>query len=81
MLGVDPVRTPALLQKLADDIDARESRSEEFKNLEEYLPAISQLMLWAMNIDLSPEEHKSDDLARIKYSTGVVSVLANDFFS
>ncbi|KAF9266656.1 terpenoid synthase [Marasmius fiardii PR-910] len=81
MLGIDPVRTPALLQKLADDIDARESRSEEFKNLEEYLPAISQLMLWAMNIDLSPEEHKSDDLARIKYSTGVISVLANDFFS
>ncbi|KAK1224286.1 hypothetical protein PQX77_012825 [Marasmius sp. AFHP31] len=90
MMEVDPIRTPALLRKLEADIRAREDSVEEFNNMEEYLPfrlknfdyeSVSQMMLWAMNIDLPPEEATSDVLAKVKLSTGAIAVLANDYFS
>ncbi|KAL0060354.1 hypothetical protein AAF712_012859 [Marasmius tenuissimus] len=90
MMDVDPVRTPALLRILEADIRAREDSVEEFNTMEEYLPfrlrnfdyeSVSQMMLWAMNVDLLPEEANSDLLAKVKASTGAIAVLANDYFS
>ena len=38
-------------------------------------------MLWAMDIDVSAEELDSDLLSKVKYSTGVIGSLSNDYFS
>ncbi|KAF9256426.1 hypothetical protein L218DRAFT_881736, partial [Marasmius fiardii PR-910] len=78
MLEIDPIHTPSVLQQLADDIHARERRAREFTTLEE---AVSQSILWAMDIDLSSKELDSDVLARIKHLTVVIFVLADDYFS
>ncbi|KAL0575440.1 hypothetical protein V5O48_006531 [Marasmius crinis-equi] len=90
MMKVDPVRTPSLLQRLEKDMRDRESSAAEFDTMEQYLPfrlknfdfeAVSQMLLWGMDIDLSFAELESDLLAKIKYSSGIIAVLANDYFS
>ncbi|KAK1215286.1 hypothetical protein PQX77_022104 [Marasmius sp. AFHP31] len=90
MMIVDPVRTPALLERLEEGLRVRESSDADFNNIDEYVPyrlhnfdydTVSRLMLWAMDIDISPEQLDSDLLSKVKYSTGVIGSLSNDYFS
>ncbi|KAG7094367.1 hypothetical protein E1B28_007968 [Marasmius oreades] len=90
MLAVDPIRSPCLLLALEETLRTRESSDVEFDTIEQYLPYrlinfdyefVAQLILWAMDIDLSPEEADSTLLRKFKYSIGVIAGLANDYFS
>ncbi|KAL0575438.1 hypothetical protein V5O48_006529 [Marasmius crinis-equi] len=90
MLTVDPVRSPALLVIFEKSLRARDSSAVEFDTIEKYIPYrlinfdyefVSQLILWAMDIDLASEEGGSELLAEHKYSIGVIVGLVNDYFS
>ncbi|KAJ8096391.1 hypothetical protein PM082_011553 [Marasmius tenuissimus] len=90
MLAVDPVRSPALLATFEESLRARDSSAAEFDSIEKYIPYrlinfdyefVSQLVLWAMAIDLPTNEAQSDSLAEFKQSIGVVVGLVNDYFS
>ncbi|KAK7038727.1 hypothetical protein VNI00_010612 [Paramarasmius palmivorus] len=90
MLLLDPFRSPSLLRTFEESLSSRDSSAIEFDTIEEYIPYrlvnfdfefVSQLLLWAMAIDLTPEDLDSDILPTYKYSIGVVVGLVNDYFS
>ncbi|KAF9257579.1 terpenoid synthase [Marasmius fiardii PR-910] len=78
MLMVDPIRTPALILMLEESLRARDSSNVEFDTIERF---VSQLILWAMDVNLKEEEADSDLLHDFKYSVGVIAGLVNDYFS
>uniref|UniRef100_A0A0W0G6D9 Terpenoid synthase n=2 Tax=Moniliophthora roreri TaxID=221103 RepID=A0A0W0G6D9_MONRR len=90
MLLLDPIRSPSLLQTFEASLQTRDSSAIEFDTIEEYIPYrlvnfdfefVSQLILWAMALDLSPEDLDLDLLPTYKYSIGVIVGLVNDYFS
>ncbi|KAG7094369.1 hypothetical protein E1B28_007970 [Marasmius oreades] len=90
MMELDPVRSPALFLTFEQSLRSRDSSVVDFDTLEEYLPYrllnfdyefVSQLLLWAMNIDLTPEETSSPVLQDFKHSIGIIVGLVNDYFS
>ncbi|EEB94016.1 hypothetical protein MPER_07251, partial [Moniliophthora perniciosa FA553] len=78
MLFLDPIRSTSLLQTFEASLQARDSSAIEFDTIEEF---VSQLILWAMALDLSPEDLDLDVLPTYKYSIGIIVGLVNDYFS
>ncbi|KAJ8091702.1 hypothetical protein PM082_020937 [Marasmius tenuissimus] len=90
MMSLDPIRTPSLIETFEEDLKSRDSFRIEFESVNEYIPrrlqnfdweAVTHLVRWAMDIDISPTELDSDVLVKVKYSTGVIASLSNDYFS
>ncbi|KAG7094396.1 hypothetical protein E1B28_007996 [Marasmius oreades] len=90
VIAVDPIRGPALFLTFEESLRIRDSSDVEFEAIKQYLPyrlinfdyeLVANLILWAMDVDLSPEEADSELLHDFKYSIGVIVGLINDYYS
>ncbi|KAF9257597.1 hypothetical protein L218DRAFT_839206, partial [Marasmius fiardii PR-910] len=78
MMELDPIRSPDLFLTFEQSLRSRDSSVVDFDTLEEF---VTELLLWAMNIDLTSDEASSTLLRDFKHSIGIIVGLVNDYFS